>query len=80
MLYVALTRATEKLVISFSLNEQSNKDKQYCFKNILLNQLPQINFEDNNSYLLKTKLTYIQKENEQYFENSKRLHTSNLRF
>lgn len=64
LLYVALTRATEKLVISFYHFSDSKKNNQNSYKQILLDQLPFIGFDKNNSIKINSKLTFITKENE----------------
>lgn len=68
LLYVSLTRATEKLVISFSLNEEKSQENQNCFKKILLDHLPNFNFEQNNSKSIKTNLTYLRKQKDNFIE------------
>ncbi len=71
LLYVALTRATEKLVISFYHFSDSIKNNQSSYKQILLNQLPIVGFDKNNSIKINSKLTFIKKENDvlKEFEN-----------
>ncbi|NPV10836.1 MAG: UvrD-helicase domain-containing protein [Ignavibacteria bacterium] len=65
LLYVALTRATEKLVISFRHNFESNEsDKTFSFKNILLSNLPPMNFNENNNLTIPTKLKFLKIEND----------------
>lgn len=69
LLYVALTRATEKLVISFSHNLDNDADeKTYCFKNILLKALPKINFNQDSSIIISSKLKFLKIENEKPIE------------
>ena len=60
LLYVALTRATEKLVISFTHNFNAEKpDTTFSFKNVLIQNLPQVGFNQNNSLSLQTKLKFL---------------------
>ena len=69
LLYVALTRATEKLVISFAHNLENDKpDKTFCFKNILLKNLPPIDFNQNNSVKIPTKLKFLKFVNDKPIE------------
>ena len=69
LLYVALTRATEKLVISFAHNLENDKpDKTFCFKNILLKNLPPIDFNQNNSVKIPTKLKFLKIVNDKPIE------------
>ncbi len=69
LLYVALTRATEKLVISFSHNlENDETGKTFCFKNILLKALPKINFDQDRLISIPGKLKFLKIENEKPIE------------
>ncbi len=75
LLYVALTRATEKLIIAFEHDEQNSGKEKYCFKQILLSSLQPINLSSNNIFEIDTKLTFIKKLNDQFveFENDYKL-------
>ncbi|MCX8056488.1 MAG: UvrD-helicase domain-containing protein [Ignavibacteria bacterium] len=65
ILYVALTRATEMLVLSFYHFEDDKSNKEYSFKQILLNNLQPLNLSENNLSTLSTKLTFIEIDNNQ---------------
>lgn len=71
VLYVALTRATEKLVISFYHKSDEKKNNSKSFKQILLDQLPPINLDNNNSLEIDTKLSFIEKTEEEIREITK---------
>lgn len=64
ILYVALTRATDKLVISFNHNFTKNQEKKFSYKSILLNILPINDFSSNKIFEIQSKLKFIISENE----------------
>lgn len=69
LLYVALTRATEKLVISFTHDFTTDKiDKTFSFKNVIIQNLPPIGFNQNNFLSIPTKLKYLKTENDKSIE------------
>ncbi len=72
VLYVALTRSTEKLVISFYHNEGNNKKKNSSssYKNIVLDNL---RIQDINPGTLEipVKLTFVERTNSGYIENQR---------
>lgn len=71
LLYVALTRATEKLVISFNLDEQETNKNRTCYRNIILNRFKEINFDSNNSFTMNTRLTFVKKVDENFIEEER---------
>ena len=69
LLYVALTRATDKLIISFSHNlEKDEINKTFSFKNILLKNLPPIGFNKDNLISIPDKLKFLKIENQKPVE------------
>ncbi len=71
LLYVALTRATEKLIISFSLEQNTNSENKLCYKNLILKNFNLLDLERNNLFTINTKLIFIQKANDNFIENEK---------
>lgn len=70
VLYVALTRSTEKLVISFYHSESNNKKKNSSssYKNIVLDNL-QIHYLTPGKIEIPVKLAFVERTNSGYIEN-----------
>jgi ATP-dependent helicase/nuclease subunit A len=74
LLYVALTRATEKLVISFAHNDEETKQtKEDSFKQIILNSFDEVKLTplEKNPFKINSQLTFQKVENENIVEETK---------
>lgn len=70
VLYVALTRSTEKLVISFHHDESNDKTKNSeSYKKIILDNLPLQNL-NQGSITIPTQLTFVKRTENRYREES----------